>query len=94
MDKSQHLAKVRIDYVLGAKWLLRVRLLGGQNIAVPSSARQQAPPLQGRRCSVARQGRDRRQQGTGAIRCALREPADQTWVPVWPLLTPFARDLT
>ena len=39
--------------------------------------------------------RDRRQQGNGAIRCALREPADRTWVPIRghdP--TPFGRDLT
>jgi len=26
-DGNHHLAKVRVDYVLGAKWLLRVRLL-------------------------------------------------------------------
>jgi hypothetical protein len=28
IDKSHHLAKVRVDYVLGAKWLLREQWLG------------------------------------------------------------------
>jgi hypothetical protein len=39
--------------------------------------------------------RDHRRQGKAAIRCALGEPADRTWVPVCghpP--TPFGRDLT
>jgi hypothetical protein len=48
LDGNNHLAKVRVDYVLGAKWLLRFRLLADKNMGAPSSAKQQAPPLQGR----------------------------------------------
>jgi hypothetical protein len=56
-DENRHLAKVRVDYVIAAKWLLRVRpVASGQNIGLLSSDRQQAPPLQGRRCPVGRQG--------------------------------------
>ena len=39
--------------------------------------------------------RDHRQQGKCAIRCALREPADRTWVPVHDHPpTPFGRVFT
>jgi hypothetical protein len=31
-DQKHHLAKVRFDYVLGAKWLLRVRLLADRTL--------------------------------------------------------------
>jgi hypothetical protein len=31
-DQKHHLAKVRVDYVLGAKWLLRVRLLADRTL--------------------------------------------------------------
>jgi hypothetical protein len=34
MDQIHHLAKVRVDYVLGAKWLLRVRLLADRTWAL------------------------------------------------------------
>ena len=32
IDQIHHLAKVRVDYVLGAKWLLRVRLLADRTL--------------------------------------------------------------
>jgi len=82
MDQIHHLAKVRVDYVLGAKWLLRVRLLPtahGRSVVCPATS----IAASGSRdvLSLAEE-RDRRQQGTSAIRCALREPADRTSVPI------------
>jgi hypothetical protein len=72
------LVKVRVDYVLGAKWLLRVRLLADRTWAL-----RRLPGNKHRRLRVGdvlllAEQRDRRQGGTSTIRCALRELADRT----------------
>ena len=67
MDKSQHLAKVRIDYVLGAKWLLRVRLLVDRTSAFRRLPGNKHRRFRAEDVLLLAKERDPRQQGTGAF---------------------------
>jgi hypothetical protein len=78
MYQIHHLSKVRVNYVLGAKWLLRVRLLADSTSAFCRLLVNKHRPLRVEDVLSLAKERDRLQQGTGATRCALLEPADRT----------------
>jgi hypothetical protein len=60
---------------------LAVQVIG--SVELPHGGLGAPPPYQGSDDVLAlADERDRRQQGNGAIRSALREPADRTWAPV------------
>jgi hypothetical protein len=69
---------VTVNYVLGAKWLLRVRLLADSTSAFRRMPVNKHRPFRVEDILSLAKERDRRQQGTGATRCALLEPADRT----------------
>jgi hypothetical protein len=68
MYHIHHLSKVRVNYVLGAKWLAGAQLLADSTsafrVSLSTGYRFRAEDL----LSLATQ-RDRHQQGTGVIRC-------------------------